>query len=148
MNVQQYYAWCDEILHIDSRIRFAGVYVGGNFYHRIQKGISTLLTDEETKKSLLHAVFRWKSRQDLSSKLGSPLYSITEYEKLFRMTVPHDNNSLFLVSFESDSNPFDISKKILNLIANFVWFFACFCSSCVDVSLNSKYYLVFCILLL
>ena len=36
-NSQKYYLICDEILKIDNLIRFAGIYVQGEFYHKIQE---------------------------------------------------------------------------------------------------------------
>jgi hypothetical protein len=59
-----YNKFCDEVLKINPKVRFTGVYTtaNGSMYYKMQKGIQKIFTDEQTKDSLVHAYMRWKSR--------------------------------------------------------------------------------------
>ncbi|MGA7370822.1 MAG: DUF6659 family protein [Nitrososphaeraceae archaeon] len=112
-----YEAFCDEILRSDPEVRFAGI-VDGNGEIRYgggRPGITRLLTSEETKRSVLQAIDRWKLRNDLADRIGKGRYSIAEYEKLKRITVPIDETHLLLVSTEPSAAHGEIIENILRL---------------------------------
>lgn len=109
---------CNEILDLDSKIRFAGVCdeSGEIKFGGQRQGLANLLTAEETKRSNLQALARWGLRNSLSSKVGRGRYAMAEYEKIKRITVPLDNDHLLLVTTEVEADHQNIIGKVLNLI--------------------------------
>ena len=97
---------CKEILKIDPKVRFAGVCdeSGEIRYGGQRPGVKNLLTPEESKKSMLQAMARWGFRDSLSPKIGKGKYSMTEYEKIKRITIPLDDTHLLLVTTEVNAD--------------------------------------------
>ena len=60
----------------------------------MQQGITSYLSEEETEESLKQALDRWKARIKLSEQMGFPLYSITKYQKVYRITMPFSDGVL------------------------------------------------------
>jgi hypothetical protein len=109
---------CEEILSLDPKIRYAGICdeTGELRYGGQREGIHNLLSSDETKRSNLQALARWGLRNSLAPKIGKGKYSMTEYEKIKRITVPLQNNHLLLVTTEIEADHIHIINKILNLI--------------------------------
>jgi Family of unknown function (DUF6659) len=107
-----YEDFCHEILRIDLGVRFAGIVdMNGEIrYGGDRPGITRLFTVEETKRSALQAIDRWEMRNDLAYRIGKGKYSMAEYEKLKRITVPIDETHLLLVSTE----PFTDHGKVID----------------------------------
>lgn len=61
-------------------------------YSEHRAGVNNLLTPEESKKSLELAINAWRTRSELSSKIGKGKYVLAEYEKLKRITMPFTND--------------------------------------------------------
>lgn len=74
-----------------------------------------LLTSEETTRSLLQALARWKLRDELGAKSGKGKYAMAEYEKIKRITVPIDEIHLLLVTTDIQANHTNIIDNILKL---------------------------------
>jgi len=110
-----YENFLDEILKISSKIRYAGVYNEGKFYHKRQKEVESYLTEEETETNLSEAVYRWSTRKKVAPKIGKPIFSMTKYEKVYRLTFPLEGAGLILVSIEPQLNPLEIADKVLEL---------------------------------
>lgn len=112
-----YEAFCHEILRSDPGVRFAGIVdANGEIrYGGERPGITKLFTAEETKRSVLQAIDRWKLRNDLADRIGRGRYSMAEYEKLKRITVPIDETHLLLVSTEPSADHGKIIESILRL---------------------------------
>jgi len=109
---------CSEILKINEKIRYAGVYntTTGKVFEKMRKEKGRLLNTEQTNNSIIHAYMRWKIRQQYSEFIGEPIYSMTKYTKINRITLPCSKNSLLLVSTEKDLEPHEIVDDILQLI--------------------------------
>lgn len=112
-----YEDFCNEILRIDPRVRFAGIVdANGEIrYGGERPGITRLFTMEETKRSVLQAIDRWKLRNELADRIGKGRYSMAEYEKLKRITVPIDETHLLLVSTEPSVDHGKVIDRILRL---------------------------------
>lgn len=112
-----YEDFCQEILKIDPEVRFAGIVdMNGEIrYGGERPGITRLFTTEETKRSVLQAIDRWKLRNDLAERIGKGRYSMAEYKKLKRITVPIDEAHLLLVSTEPSANHGKVIDRILRL---------------------------------
>jgi hypothetical protein len=112
-----YEDFCHEILRIDPGVRFAGIAdTNGEIrYGGERSGITRLFTVEETKRSVLQAIDRWELRNDLAYRIGKGKYSMAEYEKLKRITVPVDETHLLLVSTEPFTDHGKVIEDILRL---------------------------------
>lgn len=111
----EYEKICSDILNVSNKIRYVGIYDAGEFYHKLQKGTTSYLTNEETELSLSQAVYRWSTRKKMAPKIGKPLFSMARYEKVYRFTIPLNGASLILISLEPEGNPLEIVEKILEL---------------------------------
>jgi hypothetical protein len=108
---------CKDIFDLDQKIRFAAICdrTGETKYGGLREGITSLLSSDQTKESVLHAWNRWKLRNAMESSIGKGRFSMTEYEKVKRFTIPVDNEHLLLVSTEVDAD-LSIIYNILKLI--------------------------------
>ena len=109
---------CNDILGLESKIRFAGVCddSGEIKYGGQREGIINLLSPDETKRSNLQAVARWALRNSLSAKVGKGKYAMAEYEKLKRITFPLEGNHLLLVTTEVNADHNKIIRDILPML--------------------------------
>ena len=84
-----YNSLCKDILKINSKIRYAGIYnmENGRITDKMQDGITSLLDKEETQKSLVQSYLRWKIRQPNSEIMGELIYSTARYAKVTRITL-------------------------------------------------------------
>jgi len=112
---------CSEILNLDGKVRYAGVYhtTSGKIFEKIQSGITRYLNQEQTQNSVIHAYMRWKTRQHYSSSVGEPIYAMAKYTKINRFTMPCGTNALLLVNTEPDLEPHTIIDDIIKLIEKF-----------------------------
>jgi hypothetical protein len=109
---------CKDILNLDPKIRYAGVCddTGEIKYGGQREGVKNLLSPEETKRSNVQALARWGLRNALAPKVGKGKYSMTEYEKLKRITVPLEGDHLLLVTTEVDADHSKVIDRILKLL--------------------------------
>ena len=95
---------CNEILELDSSIRFAGIAnkMGKLVAAQFTRGVEALLTREEIEANIINAVLRMKTRQDYEQKLGKTIYTFALYEKVKRASIALNKGdySLLMVSFE------------------------------------------------
>ena len=110
-----------KILKLNSKIRYAGIYHIGivKIYEKIQKGITRLSDNEKTQDTLVHAYTRWKARQHYSSVIGEPMYTITKYTKINRLTIPLHPKALLMINTEPALDPDDIIKDVIKLIKKY-----------------------------
>jgi hypothetical protein len=73
------------------------------------------LTEDESDLSTIESVLRMRTRADLQSKLGKPIYSFTLYEKVKRATILLDNDEypLLMVSFNIETDHESLIKNKL-----------------------------------
>jgi hypothetical protein len=111
----------NEILKLNSKIRYAGVYHTGNvqIFEKIQKGITRLADKETTQDTLIHAYMRWKTRQHHSSIIGEPMYTITKYEKINRIVIPLHKKALLMINTEPKLEPQKIVDDLIKLITKY-----------------------------
>jgi len=113
----EYETICDEILKIDKKIRFAGVFKSPNVHGKMQEGIESYLSEYESETSIEQALHRWKSRLKLQTKIGVPVFSITKYEKVYRVTMPMpmQEDAMLCFSTETDANIIEIIDKVMGI---------------------------------
>jgi len=102
----------DKVLKLDGNIRFAAIY-DGQYHAKFRDGIERYFTDEEIKSSLSEAQNRWAFRKKMSFKIGAPIFAMTQYAKVNRITFPLDNEAIILVTTELDV---DINKLVDRII--------------------------------
>ena len=109
---------CKDILALDKKIRFAAICddTGETRYGGMRDGMPSLLTPEETRKSVQLAIGRWGLRDALSPKIGKAKYAMAEYDKIKRVSIPLDDDHLLLVSMDIDSDHSNIIYRILDTI--------------------------------
>jgi hypothetical protein len=109
------------ILKLNSKVRYAGIYHIGivKIYEKIQKGITRLSDNEKTQDTLVHAYTRWKARQHYSSVIGEPMYTITKYAKINRLTIPLHPKALLMINTEPALDPDEIIKDVIKLIKKY-----------------------------
>jgi len=112
-----YNKFCDEILKLNPKVRFAGVYntVSAGVYYKMQKGVKKIFSDEQTKDSLIHGYMRWKSRLHASDLIGKPIYTMTKYPKINRLTLPCGDKGILMISTEIDLEPNEIIDDVRRL---------------------------------
>ncbi len=95
---------CNEILELDSSIRFAAIAnkMGKILSAKVNRGVKVLLTREEIEANTIKAVLRMKTREDYEEKLGRTIYTFALYEKVKRASIALNKGdySLLMVSFE------------------------------------------------
>ena len=108
---------CSVILGLEPQIRgvlvyhFNGELLGGG----MREGLQSYLPPEEIARSSLNTILRWKTRELLYPFLGIGKYSLTEYERIKRITFPLNPSVLLIVSTEIEVDHDVIIKKILQL---------------------------------
>jgi len=109
---------CSLILGIEPQVR--GVFV---YHHNgellaggMRNDIQSYLPRDEITKSVYNTISRWQTRESLYPFLGIGKYSITEYEKVKRITFPLDAHAVLIVGIEVEVKHDVIIDKILQLI--------------------------------
>jgi len=117
-----YERFCNEVMCINSKIRFAAVLNrnGKNIAGGYRENTSSLLSNNEVKMSLYYAFKRWENRGNLAHRIGETVYSITEYEKVKQITIPIGKTRLLLISTEVNANHSKILEKVSVLINEYL----------------------------
>ncbi len=110
-----------DILKLNPKVRYAGIYQTGSvqIWEKIQKGITRLYDKEKTNDTLIHAYMRWRTRQHDSEIIGQPMYSITKYAKINRLTIPANSKALLMVNSEPELELHEIVDDITELIKKY-----------------------------
>lgn len=118
--MMDYDSFCSEILKKDSKIRFAAVYdewatrVAGG----LREGLESLLSEKSEEELVNASIFDWKSRKDMSKKLGKTIYTLAEYENVKRFLFYLGDDHLLLVSTVLDDDPNKVVSEVIKLYHN------------------------------
>lgn len=114
----EYSKICSLILGIEPQIRSVFVYHlnGEILAGGMQKNVKSILPIDEITKSVLNTISRWNTRKSLYPFLGKGKYSLTEYEKVKRITFPLDTHAFLIVSTEVEVAHDVVIQKILQFI--------------------------------
>ena len=104
-------ALAGKILKLSKSVRFVTVcdMNGKLVFSAHPKSVKSKISAKESKKSLTAAARAWKTRKELSRKLGSCKYVVAEYDKVKRLTMPAGRNHLLYVT---TSPAFDHNKIV------------------------------------
>jgi len=109
----------DTIMDNDSNIRFSSICnMRGDLQISRQKSdIEKFLSNEDTQRSLEYATKAWiHARRPYFKKIGRGIYTLTEYEKLKRVTIPLQDGFLLLATMDKTSNQNQIIDGILKIV--------------------------------
>ena len=110
-----------DIIKLNPKIRYAGIYHTGNvqIWEKLQQGITRLFDKEKTNDTLIHAYMRWRTRQHDSEVIGQPMYSITKYAKINRLTIPVNSKALLMINSEPEFELQEIIDDLVKLIVKY-----------------------------
>ena len=111
----EYEKICEQILECDKNIRYVGVYDYGELYDKMRPDLKSHLSREETELSLSQAIYRWSTRKKTADKIGKPIFSLTKYEKIYRVTIPIGGAGLILISTDLNADVNTIVEKIITI---------------------------------
>jgi len=104
------------ILEANKDVRYATICDNGGkmLWHSRRNDIENIMNIEDTRASLKRAVENWKERDKLSPKIGRGKFTVTEYEKLTRVSVPLTRGHLLYIHVNPGKNPYmgDILKIV------------------------------------
>lgn len=107
--------FCNEILAINPKIRFAAIYdawatrvCGG-----MRSDVQNLLSERAERELVNLSILDWQSRKNVSKWLGKTKYAMAEYDKIRRFSFYLGDDYLLLVSTETD---YDINLTVNNVI--------------------------------
>ena len=104
-NMEKFEKLLNMIMKFDKVVRYAAVCNndGKILWQSQREGVENILSADETKNTVKRAVSSWKSRNELTDKVGRGMYAVAAYEKIKRITVPLDNNHMLFVSTDNTS---------------------------------------------
>lgn len=116
-NVESFYQLYESIMDLDSRVRFVTVIdsQGQMVYGGQRQGIENHLDTLDQKLSMRHALDAWRLRTQFEDQIGENKYTMAEYEKIKRYTVPLDKNHLLFITTENDVDHCSFMKNLLKL---------------------------------
>lgn len=104
------------LMEANKYVRYAAICDndGKILWSSYRNGVKNILTLEETKSTLKRALNTWKTRDELSAKIGKGRFAIVGYDKIKRITVPLRNEHMLFLSVEGDKPEY--IKDILNVV--------------------------------
>ena len=106
---------CNIILNMDQKIRFVQIAFKNKTFTKINPGLASNLTPEETEEYIDDSLLRWETRKKLAPKLGEAIYGLVEYKNGKRITVPVKNDGLIGVTLDPAGFHEVIIKKIIEI---------------------------------
>ncbi|HUL51682.1 MAG TPA: hypothetical protein VLT10_00245 [Verrucomicrobiae bacterium] len=115
--ITNYKSLFDKVMAIDPKIRYVTIFdMNGDVkYSDHREGVENLLSPEENKKSLQLAINAWKSRNEVSNKIGKGKYALVEYEKIKRITMPLDSDHILYITTDVEADHAPIIYRALRL---------------------------------
>lgn len=116
--VMEYCEFLIEILKIDPKVRFVGMY--DDDYKKITDGyqadVLAHLSREEMANSVRYDMKRWETYKMFHNQLGDTQYAMVKYEKATLLTFSFNKDEYLRVSIEPNADYKQIIDKIQSLI--------------------------------
>ncbi len=121
MSNEEYYKLSENILSLDSGIRFVTILgnQGQIIYGGSKQGVENYLDPHDQRLSAEHILRAWKLRKEFEDAIGESKYAMAQYEKIRRYTVPIDQNRLLFITTESTLSNQSFIENILELVETF-----------------------------
>lgn len=118
--VMEYQNLHKQIMDFDPKIRLVTICDtdGKIMFTDHRQGVTNLLTNDESRKSLEMAIRAWKSRTELAPKIGRGKYVLAEYEKVKRITMPLGDKHLVYVTTEPEADHARVINGIMRLASS------------------------------
>ena len=112
--MENYKELLEALMISNKNVRFSAICTlkGEMLFQKRREDIKSLFTLDETKSQLEKTINSWKSRGDIKDKIGRPLYSITSYEKIKRITIPIDEEYLLFISMDNNDKESEKFSKV------------------------------------
>ncbi|MHA7734531.1 hypothetical protein [Nitrosopumilus sp. S6] len=112
--MEDYKKFLDVLMVSNKNVRFSAICSldGELLFQKRRDDIRKLFSLEETKEQLSRTIESWKSRAEIKDKVGKPLYSVTSYEKIKRMTIPIDDEHLLFISMDNNNEEVEMFKNV------------------------------------
>ena len=112
--MDDYSGFLEVLMMSNKKVRFSAIcnLEGKLLFQKRREDIRELFSLEETQKQLSGTIDSWKSRSEIREKIGKPLYSITSYEKIKRMTIPIDDEHLLFISMDNKEEEVEKFRNI------------------------------------
>jgi uncharacterized protein YjbI with pentapeptide repeats len=109
---------CKQIVNKDTQIRaaFQCKNSGEIIDYDIRQNIVPLLSPGQLSESFRLTAKKWQLRRTrFSNKIGSPIYTMAKFEKVIRITIQANKETLLFIATEPTSSPDNIVKTITGL---------------------------------
>ena len=95
----------DMIMESSKDVRFAAVtdMDGKILWNSTRTDVKHILTLEETKETIKRAIASWKSRFNITYKVGREMYTITAFDKIKRVTISLDKDHMRFITLDNES---------------------------------------------
>ena len=112
--MEDYKSFLEVLMVSNKNIRFSAICSldGELLFQKRREDVKELFSLEETKKQLNQTIESWKTRAEIKDKIGNPLYSVTSYEKIKRITISIDSEHLLFISMDNKNDEVEMLKKI------------------------------------
>ena len=112
--MEDYKSFLEVLMISNKNVRFSAIcsLKGELLFQKRRDDIRQLFSLEETKEQLNRTIESWKSRAEIKDKVGNPLYSVSSYEKIKRMTIPIDDDHLLFISMDNNDEEVEMFKNI------------------------------------
>ena len=112
--MDDYSGFLEVLMMSNKKVRFSAIcnLEGKLLFQKRREDIRELFSLEETQKQLSGTINSWKSRSEIRDKIGKPMYSITSYEKIKRMTIPIDDEHLLFISMDNKEEEVEKFRNI------------------------------------
>jgi len=109
------------IFELDNSIRFVGICStdGRLFDAHYRDGIKPLITNSILQQSAMKTAIRSITRKEEEGLMGPPVYSVTAYHNVKRITIPINGDLLLLVSLDKNTQENPVIVKILDVLKSF-----------------------------
>ena len=112
--MEDYRSFLEVLIISNKNVRFSAICSLKEelLFQKRRDDIRQLFSLEETKEQLNRTIESWKSRAEIKDKVGNPLYSVSSYEKIKRMTIPIDDDHLLFISMDNNDEEVEMFKNI------------------------------------
>ena len=112
--MDDYSGFLEVLMMSNKKVRFSAIcnLEGKLLFQKRREDIRELFSLEETQKQLSGTIDSWKSRPEIKEKIGKPMYSITSYEKIKRMTIPIYDEHLLFISMDNKEEEVEKFRNI------------------------------------
>lgn len=115
------YSFTKTILGIDNSIRWVCVTdkQGTLINERYRQGVKPLMDEDENEEYASNAISRQRTRVKFEPKIGKLVYALGKYEKVYRATIPINDDYYLLLTIDREAMDVDriFMTKVIPMIS-------------------------------